>query len=423
MTINRRLLIIPAIAAALALFAGVASAQDGPPGPSAGTVLTAGLIAPRGMTLGPDGMIYIAEAGTGGDTEFEAEDGSVVKNGFTGRVSKVDPATGTRTTVADGLPSQLGPMGDTVGPADVAFVGNTLYYLQTHGGEGYGFPDTPTGIYRIAANGDTNLVANIGEFNIENPTTAITDGSQLDIETGGNPYSMIVRDSVFYVSDGNHNRLLRVTTAGAVSAVAEFPNHPVSTGIAETESGLFYVGYLGLAPFLPQDGKVVSVSPGTGDIVEVASGVPMITDVAVGTGDQLYALSFSEGFAPFTGKVLRVEDDGTLTTLVAGLTFTSDMMFIGDTLYVVDDGLSALGPGEIIEIENFSSVQPPAPAPTAAPTTAPPVATATRPSGVVAPNTGSGSDGGSSSGMLMLALAVGAIGLASGGAALAMKRG
>ena len=419
---KRNVLLIPL--AAFAIMGSVvtsASAQDGPPGPSSGTVLADDLIAPRGMVVGPDGLIYVAEAGTGGDTEFVTEDGTTVKNGFTGRVSSIDPATGERTTIADGLPSQAFELGDSLGPADVAFIGNQLYYVQTHGGEYYGFPDTPTGIYSIADNGDVELVVDLGQFNIDNPTESITSGVQADIEVGGNPYSMIVRDGTFYVSDGNHNRLLEATPDGDVSSIVEFPNHPVSTGIAQTESGPFYVGYLGVGPFLPEAGKVVSVAPLTGTIAELASGVPMITDVEVGGGGQLYALSFADGFAPFTGSIQRVNSDRTMSPIVTGLTFTTDMIFIGNTLYVTDDGLSALGPGKLVEIENFSSVQPPAPTPTQAPAAPTPTPRA----GISAPDTGSGgygeAAGGINTAVLAIALAAAAAVL-TGGAALARKR-
>jgi len=148
----------------------------------------------------------------------------------------------------------------------------------------------------------------------------------------------------------------------------------------------------------------------------------MITDVEVGTGGQLYALSFADGFAPFTGSIQRVNADGTMTALVTGLTFATDMIFIGDTLYVTDDGLSALGGGELIEIENFSSVQPPAPAPTTAP---PPAATPTTGTGVTAPDTGSGGYTENSAGATTIAVAIAlavAAAAATAGSALAWKR-
>ena len=419
--------------ALLALAAGAlapgAQAQEFPP-PSAGEVLVGGLLAPRGFVIGPDDMLYVAEAGTGGDTEFIVGEGDTafpVMNGFTGRISMIDPETGTRTTVADGIPSGANPeLGDQVGAADVAFIGSDLYLLLTHGGEEWGFPDTPTGIYRVEDDGDLDLVADIGEFNRDNPVEAITSGSQVDIEPGGNPYSMIVRDNTFYVSDGNHNRLMRVTTGGSITEITEFPDHPVSTGIASTDSGPFYVGYLGRGPFLPPDGKVVSVDSASGAITELASGEPMITDVQQAADGSLFALQFNDPedageafFAPGTGKVLTVNDDGTMSPLITGLTFATAMEFDGDTLYIANAGITP--GGQIIKVENFSTVEPPA-EPTPAPTTAPPAPTAT-PAGVIAPpDTGAGGSGGSDTTSIALLLGVGALALLAGGAAVATRR-
>jgi sugar lactone lactonase YvrE len=373
-----------------------ASAQQ--PGPSAGEVLVSGLDQPKGMAIGSDGMLYVAESGNGGDTELE--DGSNV--GLTGRISRIDPETGARETVADNLPSNALPDGDAVGPADVAFIGSTLYYLQTHGGEFYESPDMPTGIYRVDTDdGSVDLVADIYEFNVDNPVQAITDGVQQDVEVGGNPYSMDVRNGVFYVVDGNHNRMMRITTTGDIEEVTEFPNHPVSTGMDFAADGTARVAYLGQGPFFPQDGKVVSVNINTGAITELASGASMLTDVEFGPAGQLYALQFNDtsnatseedAFGPFKGNILRVNPDGTLTKLVTGLTFTTFLEFDGDTAYISNFAIVP-GMGEIVKIENFSTVQPPAPTPTTAPpapTTAPPQPTATRPAGIVAPDTGTG---------------------------------
>lgn len=432
---RRKLLVLPlvafaAIAGAVALAGnGTSSAQEGPlPTPSAGKVITTEpLLQPKGLAMGPDGMLYVAESGSGGTTPITV-DGGEGTIGNTGRISKIDPNTGARTTVADGLPSHASSEGEAVGPADVAFIGSTLYYLQTHAGEAYGFPGTPTGIYRVTATGDTVLVADLGQFNIDNPVDAITDGTQPDVEVGGNPYSMQTRLSQFYVVDGNHNRLLRSTTGGAVSQVVEFPDHPVSTGIDITSDGTIYVSYLGVGPFFPEDGKVVRVNPTTGVITQVAAGVAMLTDVEFGPGNQLYALQINDPqeageafFAPGTGKIVKVNGDGTMSPIVTGLSFPTFMLFDGDTAYVSNMGIAPIG--SIVKIENFSAVTPPAPQPTAAPTQAP-VATPTRPGGITGPDTGSGgfadSDGGS---VLPFALALAAgVAILGSGALLRMKR-
>ncbi len=398
---KNRLFMAAALAAVISSMLALTPASAKSP-VSAGTSLETGLLSPRGMKMGPDGMIYVAEAGTGGDTIVSVE-GQDTHVGLTGRISKIDPATGTRTTVIDGLPSNAGAQGDSVGPADVAFIGNTLYYVQTHGGDAYGFPGKPTGVYKVSG-GSATLVADIGAFNIAHPVTDIASGTQKDIEPGGNPYSMTVRDGAFYVVDGNQNQVMKVTTDGAISRLTEFPGHPVTTGIAQQgQSGPFYVTTLGQFPFAAADGNVFRVGVPTGDRTKVAGGVSSLTDVEFGPGGQLYALSFGEQAtdpnapAPwnfFSGKILKVDTaTGALTPIVTGFMFPTSLIFVGDTAYVSNGGVSIPGlvDGEIWKIENFSSVQPPAAQPTSAPAQAAPTATPAGGTGTISgPNTGSG---------------------------------
>lgn len=343
------------------------------PGPSAGTLVAGELLNPRGLTLGPDGMLYVAESGEGGDEEITVDvipgqdipDFETYFNGRTGRISMIDPATGERTTVVDGLPSNGHPELGSIGPTDVAFIGDQLYYLQSHGGDEWGFPGEPTGIYSVT-DGAVGLLADIGAFNIANPVSDVTGGRQEDIEPGGNPYSMIVRDGAFYVSDGNQNQVIRVTQDGEISRVAELSGHPVSTGITfDPAGGPFYVAELGAEPFLPEDGRVVTVSP-SGDVQVIASGFSALTDVGFGPDGQLYALQFSDQeFAPFGAKVLKVNDDGTMTPVVTGFTFATAMLFDGAKLYVLSNGLSAVAPGEVWVIDDITAVPPPPPPPAA----------------------------------------------------------
>ncbi|MDE3094712.1 MAG: ScyD/ScyE family protein [Chloroflexota bacterium] len=415
------------VSAAAGAFAEGATARAKTPGPTAGTQLATGLVNPRGITMGPDGMLYVAEAGSGGSTAITI-DGGQHKVGTTGRISKIDPATGTVTTVASNLPSDVGPLGDAVGPAGVAFLGAQLYYLQTHGGTAYGFPATPTGLYKVNADGTTTLVADIGAFNIANPVADITNGTQKDIEVGGNPYSMTVRGGNFYVVDGNQNQLLQVTPAGTVSRVTAFSGHPVTTGITYAPGGPFYVTTLGQFPFAPSAGTVLQVGYPTGSTNKIAGGVSSLTDVAIGPGGQLYALNFGDQntspgppWMPFTGKILKVNSDGTMTPIVSGFTFATSMIFSGNTAYVVNNGLSALAPGAIWQIPNFSSVTPvagasPAAAPTAAPAAAAPTSVPATPvTGVTAPNTGTGPAAGTAGnlGWYLVALAAAAAGVAA----------
>ena len=434
-----RFVLVAALAVAMGAAFAAAPASAKEPGASAGAALTTGLLSPRGMKLGPDGMLYVAEAGTGGDT-VATIDGAQSHSGFTGRISKVDPATGARTTVIDKLPSNVGPQGDAVGPADVAFIGLQLYYLQTHGGAVYGFPDNPTGLYRVVGSGTAQLIADIGQFNVDNPVCDVKDGVQHVIEPGGNPYSMMVSDGAFYVVDGNQNQVMRITTGGAITRVTEFPGHPVTTGIARSGgSGPLYVSTLGQFPFTPADGTVNRVGLPSGSRTKVAGGVSSLTDVEFNAGGQLYALQFGDQAtdpgapAPwqfFSGKILKVDTaTGAMTPIVTGFMFPTSLIFVGDTAYVSDGGVSipGLADGKIWQIENFSSVTPPAPEPTAAPTQQAPAPTATPRSGAIAaPDTGNGGFDGAAGNVggtwIVLALAAAGIALKGAGAA-ARKRG
>src|SRR4051794_25165216 len=80
-------------------------------------VLASGLEYPRGFAFGPDGAIYVAEAGTPeGNTTMTVGLCPQVgfgpsSGGFTSRISRITLG-GMRTTVADHLPSAVNAFGD-----------------------------------------------------------------------------------------------------------------------------------------------------------------------------------------------------------------------------------------------------------------------------------------------------------------------
>jgi sugar lactone lactonase YvrE len=316
------------IAVAAALIAmitpSVASATP-PAGATAQPVqLVAGLAGGSGSTIGPGGALYVTE-------------------GLAGRVSRVDPKTGDVTTFASGLPKSIIGIG---GAMDVAFIGKTAYVLVTLVGSDLGGSDI-VGIYRVDGPHAFTVVADIGAFALSHPPVPA-----FFIPTGVQ-YALDFYHGAFLVTDGHHNRVLRVTLDGEVSELIAFDNI-VPTGLA-VRGNTVYMAEAGPIPHLPQNGKVVSFEPKSPTATEVASGGRLLVDVEFARGHTLYALAQgtwplgnAEGSPalPNTGSLLRVDADGTFTHVADGLNQPTSLEFIGDTAYVVSL------PGEIWKIDN-----------------------------------------------------------------------
>ena len=310
----------------LALVLPSAANATPPSGNATAYRLVTGLQGGSGSTIGPDRAMYVTETAAG-------------------RIRRVDPKTGATTTYASGLPKSIIGLG---GAMDIAFIGRTAYVLVTLVGPDVGGSDV-VGIYRVDGPDSFTVVADIGEFSINNPPATAFDvpsGLQYALETyrGG-----------FLVTDGHHNRVLRVTRDGEVSELIGFDNI-VPTGL-EVQGKTIYMAEAGPVPHVPEDGRVVAFRPKSTTVREVASGSPLLVDVEFGRGHRLYALSqgiFPLGGPPAapalpnTGALVKVNRDGTFTVVLDGLNQPTSLEFIGKTAYVVTLG------GEVWKIKGVS---------------------------------------------------------------------
>ncbi len=249
----------------LAAVAGLAPTAGFSQTPSTFTVYASQLEAPRGLRFGPDGELYVAEAGTGGTNSTgsacEQVPGPVgpYTGGPNARISKISK-NGTRTTVAAGFPSTQDATGDLIGVADVAFIGNTLYALVAGGGCSHGNPNISTGIAQVNRNtGKWSLIADVGAFLKTHPAKYESAG---DFEPDGTLYSMIAVDGALYTVEPNHGQVFSVTPGGEIHEVIDISaseGHIVPTSIASWH-GSFYVGNLNLFPINPQWARVLTIS-------------------------------------------------------------------------------------------------------------------------------------------------------------------
>jgi hypothetical protein len=279
---------------------------------AATTLLVSGLAGGSGSTVGPDGALYVTE-------------------GSAGRVSRVDPRTGGVTTYADGLPPSIVGVG---GAMDVAFRGSTAYVLVSLVGSDVGGSDI-VGIYRVDGPSRFTVIADIGAWALTHPPA--TDFS---IPTGVQ-YAMEKFRHGFLVTDGHHNRVLRVTLDGTVTELIAFDNI-VPTGLA-IRGNTVYMAEAGPVPHLPEDGKVVSFHPRSNAVTEVAAGGRLLVDVEFGRGRRLYALAqgeFTPGDPegspanPNTGELLKVDGPG-FNVVETGLNQPTSFEIVKNTAYVV----------------------------------------------------------------------------------------
>jgi hypothetical protein len=240
---------------------------------------------------------------------------------------------------ASGFP--LSPLG-AGGVVDVAFVKRTAYALVTIVGSNYVAPlpgaATSVGIYRVDGPTSFTMIADIGKFSAANlPPPDFPIGLKTGVQFALEPFR-----GGFLVSDGHHNRVLRVNRRGEITTLLQVGNI-VPTGLA-VRGNTVYMTETGPIPHLPADGKVVKFSLGSPTAMDIASGQPLMVDVEFGRGNALFAISQGIGTPksppatpalPNTGKFLRVNKDGSFTVIKDGLDRPTSLKFIGNTAYVV----------------------------------------------------------------------------------------
>ncbi|MEQ1758766.1 MAG: ScyD/ScyE family protein [Vicinamibacterales bacterium] len=311
------------------------------------TLIMSGLNSPRGLTLGPDGGIYVTEAGTGGA-------GPCIENrcyGRTGAISRL--LNGVQQRIVTGLSSHALPSGDqAIGPNDMAFQGSQMLVLMGLATNPSVRPSFGTGGYmfgkllQIATDGQITEAADVAAYETDvNPAGGLIDT---------NPFGLLLLPNLRIVADAGANALLTVAPSGLVNTMSVFPSRParttdsVPTSLAVGPDGAYYVGELTGTPFAAGSANIYRVVPRQAPQVFL-SGFTTVTDLAFGPDGSLYVIEHSKGPAFFAtpGDLVKITPDGQRTVLVSNLNRPTSVMVTSDgTVYYTNRGITA-GAGEV----------------------------------------------------------------------------
>lgn len=345
---------VPAAVAAL-VTTDVRAARPAPSAPVTVAVFADGLNSPRGMKFGPDGALYVAEAGTGGETPNGADCAGPFSYlaGFRSRISRID-AAGARTTVIDGLPSAVDQFAGYWGAADIAFVGSTMYALEDAGGCERGHPEFPTSLIRVNRNGTMTPVADLQAWIIGHPTAVIEPD---DFEVDGSWWNLVSDRGDLYTINPNDGDFVKITTAGVIARVVDTSaslGHVVPTAL--TAHGVFHIGNLGVFPITPGSSQLWQLEP-SGRLQAEGAGFTSVVGLAYDHAT-LYILEASTVAGSFLGDpgegvLLRVRPGHGAEVVLSGIDFPSSVAVGPDgAVYVARNGIApdANGTGQILRI-------------------------------------------------------------------------
>jgi hypothetical protein len=304
------------------------------------TTFISGLKAPVKSVLSQKGNLLVAEAGSGPNT---------------GRVSIIDPDTGLRRTLLDGLPSGFAPPENAPsGPSGLAVRGRTLYLTIAGGDAALNGPLPGSEVPN--PNPSSPLLSSVLEVHFSANVEMTTEGfaltaadhftlkntGLLELNNGGgdrltirlvadfpdvvpaprpnlpngvinsNPFGVVVREDALYVVNASLNSVLKVDIqTGAYETLAVFPRLPntrqppppgpptvefVPDSIRLFGDQLLVTALTGF-PFPPGQAQVRTVDPMTGANAPLITGLTSAIDVLpvkVGGGEAAFlTLEFS----------------------------------------------------------------------------------------------------------------------------------
>lgn len=356
----RRSNLLVAAALVLALPAGAATPE----------IVATGLSNPRGLAFAPNGALYVAESGRGGNGNCTPSPPQPAVNrcyGETGSIARIKPEGGFER-ILTGLPSLAQPSGMAEGgPVDIAFLGTSMYVTMSWGGN-------PA--LRAPLGGKAHLFGSMLHVAPSGAYQAVTDVAAHEVDknpAGGNidsnPYGTIALPGRRIIADAGANALIEVLANGRTRTFAlppylpnlppiPGPREPVPTSVVEGPDGALYVGLLTSFPFHRGSSPVLRVESDGSGVETFASGFTAVVDVAFDAGGALYVLEVASGYSGVgplnpglgAGRLLRKCPGADATLLLDGLVFPSGVAIGPDgAAYLTNRGTSA-NAGEVLRL-------------------------------------------------------------------------
>ncbi|QDO87150.1 ScyD/ScyE family protein [Ornithinimicrobium ciconiae] len=374
-----------------------AGGRDHHPPDQDGKVIATGLNSPRHLTAAPNGDLYVAESGTGGDDcvvlgeegpvvgeggslvpcgswdPEEHPDWSEVRLGDTGSITKVS-RKGGQDRIVTGLPSVDLGGGESTGPSDVSVRGNTLMVTVGLGAP----PEMRDAMVQLFDDDTYEDLATVQEISFRGRHRVIIEefADLAQFETDVNPHpdyldtnpNAIVRDRHgWLVTDAGGNSVLRLNHGdlstvgvppGGMAEAPPFlglppgtmiPFEPVPTAAERGPDGAVYVSLLTGFPF-PVGGSTIVRIDRHGTVSEWASGLTNVTDLTWANG-KLYAVQLANNgllSEDLTGSLVRVKKGSDTHKVIADDLFAPYGVAVSKGHAYVTTGAVVPGGGEVL---------------------------------------------------------------------------
>jgi len=165
-------------------------------------------------------------------------------------------------------------------------------------------------VIKVNPDGTWTMIADLSDFQMTHP---VAHPNPPDFEPDGTWYSMVSVRGNLYAVEPNHGEIDKISPTGQITRVADISatqGHIVPTAVAY--HGNFYVGNLNTFPIQDGSSRILKITP-SGQVKVDATGFTTVLGLAFDYEGYMYVLENTTGNlfpTPFTGKVLRVKQNG-----------------------------------------------------------------------------------------------------------------